>query len=62
MVKQGRNAMTPDQYVHLFMQPKPKRRSFPDQSQYDYELDLIDPSQRTSIVKRTVRYIIGLMH
>ena len=53
--------MTPDQYAHLFMQPKRKKRSFPDQSQYDYELDLIEPSQRTSVVKRMVRYIIGLM-
>lgn len=53
--------MSPEQYIHLFMQPKPKRRSFPDQSQYDYELELIDPAQRTSIVKRSVRYIMGLM-
>ncbi len=54
--------MSPEQYIHLFMQPKPKKRSFPDQSQYDYELELIDPGQRTSVIKRTVRYIIGLMH
>lgn len=54
--------MSPEEYIHLFMQPKPKKRSFPDQSQYDYELEVIDPGQRTSVVKRTVRYIIGLMH
>ncbi len=54
--------MTPDEYIHLFMQPKPKRRSFPDQSQYDYEMELIDLTPRTSIVKRTIRYIIGLIH
>ena len=54
--------MTPEQYIHLFMQPKSKRRSFPDQSQYDYEMELIDPRQRPGIVRRTVRYILGLAH
>jgi hypothetical protein len=54
--------MSPEQYIHLFMQPKPKRRSFPDQSQYDYELEALDPPRRTSVVKRTARYILGLMH
>lgn len=54
--------MSPEQYIHLFMQPKPKKRSFPDQSQYDYELDQIEPCQRTSIVRRSIRYILDLMH
>jgi hypothetical protein len=53
--------MTPEQYIHLFMQPKPKKRSFPDQSQYDYELELIDACQKTSIVRRAARYILGLV-
>lgn len=52
--------MTPDQYAHMFMQPKRKKRSFPDQSQYDYEMELINPHERTSIVRRTLRYILGL--
>lgn len=52
--------MTPDQYAHLFMRPKPKRRSFPDQSQDDYEMELMEPCRRTSIVRRTIRYILGL--
>ncbi|MBS1182129.1 MAG: hypothetical protein H6Q99_2009 [Proteobacteria bacterium] len=53
--------MTPEQYIHLFMQPKPKKRSFPDQSQYDYEMEPMDPGWKPSIVKRTVRYILGLV-
>lgn len=52
--------MPPEQYIYLFMQPRSQRRSFPDQSQYDYELDVLNCCERRSIFKRAFRFFAGI--
>lgn len=52
--------MSPEEYMSIFMQPKPKKRSFPDQSQYDYEIDVLRCCDRCSIFKRALRFISGI--
>ena len=52
--------MTPEQYINLFMQPKPQRRSFPEQSQYDYAIEVISPCDRPGFFRRAFKFIVGL--
>lgn len=53
--------MTPEQYINLFMQPKPQRRSFLEQSQYDYTIDVICPCDRQSLFRRVYHFIVDLV-
>lgn len=53
--------MSPEEYMTIFMQAKPKKRSFPDQSQYDYEIDVLRCCDRCSIFKRALRFFTGIV-